>query len=236
MTSLSLAAAQQSLRSVGLGWKIERKAVWRSAPGTVLAQNPVALVDAAPGSVVALTVARAPAATGGSVSCPGTPLLGVYHSYRLRVLGTCRWFVGTVVAVRSEADGDRHVDVLPAKGYRGFLDAGDLQSQHGGLLLEIMPGQHLTVPTEGERIAAFGTWVYDTDHGWNEMHPVWAIRTLSTGKLVRSLLPATPQYDPAPPPTTGGGSGSGGGSCDPNYTGYCLTDGIGDWGLCQRPG
>jgi hypothetical protein len=158
----------------------------------------------------------------------------VYHSYRLRVLATCRWFAGTVVAVRPEEDGDHHVDVMPDPGYSSFLNAGDARHQHGGLLLEIMPGQRLPIPSEGEHISVFGTWVDDADHGWYEMHPVWAIRYLDSGRLVESLPPATPRYDPDEGSSGGSGGSGGGGSggttnCDPHYTGYCLKDGIGDW-------
>src|SRR5919197_644311 len=111
-----------------------------------------------------------------SVACPSAALRGVYHSSRLHVLGTCRWFVGTVTSVRHEEDGDYHVDVAPASGYARFLDSDNYSEQHGSLVTEIMPGQHLRVPFVGEHVAVFGTWVLDADHGWNEINPIWGIR------------------------------------------------------------
>jgi hypothetical protein len=103
-------------------------------------------------------------------------LLGVYHSYRLHILGTCRWYSGTVIAVIHEADGDYHLRVKPASGFSNFLDHDNYTQQYGALVGEIMPGQHLPLPSVGEEISMFGTWVYDADHGWNEIHPIWAIR------------------------------------------------------------
>jgi hypothetical protein len=155
-----------------------------------------------------------------SVECPSTPLRGVYHSSRLQVLGTCAWYSGTVERIISEDDGDYHVDVAPAHGYPHFLDSDNDSLQHGQLVCEIMPGQKLPLPIIGERIALFGTWVYDSDHGWNEIHPIWAIEYLDTGRTVRALPPKTPRYDPDA--GSGGGGGGGGGNCDPSYPTVCI--------------
>src|SRR5437588_11113067 len=119
---------------------------------------------------------RAPRAAVAAVSCPLTPLRGVYHPYRLHVLGACRWYGGVVTSVRHEEDGDYHVDVAPGGGFAGFLDGDNYSAQHGSLVTEIMPGQRFPVPYVGQHIALVGTWVYDADHGWNEIHPIWAIR------------------------------------------------------------
>src|SRR5207247_5449372 len=68
------------------------------------------------------------------ITCPGNPLRGVYHPSRLTVLGRCRWFQGTVTSTRHEEDGDYHVDVAPAQGFGGFLDADNDLYQHGSLV------------------------------------------------------------------------------------------------------
>lgn len=230
-----LASARRRLTVAGFEVEVSAEVSSTARPGTVVDQNPAGLEQAARGSLVSLIVAKAPPVLPppGSVKCAAQPLMGVYHPYRLRVLARCRWFVGTVVAVRPEDDGDHHIDVAPAPGYGGFLNQGDRASQHGGLLLEIMPGQRLPIPFVGERIAALGTWVYDTHHGWNELHPVWAIRYLDSGRLVRALPPVPPRYNPDEGGDNGGGGGGGGngggGSCDSHYIGVCLHDGIGDY-------
>jgi len=137
--------------------------------------------------------------------CPDDPLLGVYHPSRLDVLGECRWFRGTVTLVRLEEDGDYHVDVRPLRGGRRFLTTGNFTVQDGALVTEIMPGQRLPVPSVGERVAVFGTWVYDTQHGWNEIHPIWAIRYLDRGVGAYDLPPREPRYDPDAGTVSGGG-------------------------------
>ena len=161
------------------------------------------------------------------MSCPSTPLRGVYHPSRLHVLGTCRWYVGVVTSVRHEEDGDYHVDVAPDSGYDRFLDADNYSEQHGSLVTEIMPGQRLRVPDVGEHVGVFGTWVYDAEHGWNEIHPIWAIR-YDGGTAVEALPPTTPLYE-SDSGTNTGGSGTGGGSnCTPGYS-PCLPQGPSDY-------
>ncbi len=124
----------------------------------------------------------------------------------LHVLASCRWYIGTVARIIAEQDGDHHVDVAPAKGFARFLDSDNYSEQHGQLVTEIMPGQRFPMPYIGERIALFGTWVYDSDHGWNEIHPIWAIRYLDTGRVVHSLPVVPPRYE-----SDGGNEGGGGG-------------------------
>jgi hypothetical protein len=73
-----------------------------------------------------------------------------------------------------------------------------------------MPGQSLPIPSPGERVAVFGTWVLDTDHGWNEIHPIWVIRYLDRGTFVHDRPPDPPRYEAGAP--SGGSSGTSGGS------------------------
>jgi len=178
--------------------------------GTVIAMTPKQYTLVKPGTIVTITVARS---ASPPLVCPSQPLLGVYHSYRLIVLGACRWYQGTVTSITHEADGDYHVDVAPGAGYKGFLDSGNFMQQHGSLVTEIMPGQALPVPSIGERVAVFGTWVHDEDHGWNEIHPIWAVETLDTGTVVYRLPPATAGYGSGSGASGTGSGGTGGGSC-----------------------
>ena len=82
--------------------------------------------------------------------CPaGDPLRGVYHPSRLHVLGTCVTYTGTVRDFRHEPDGDYHVYVIPGPGMERFLDARS--RQYGDLVVELLPGQRLPVPSPGQR-------------------------------------------------------------------------------------
>src|SRR5439155_12106602 len=155
------------------------------------------------------TTSKPTTASFPSATCPSTPLRGVYHSYRLHVLGTCRWYSGTVIAVINEADGDYHLRVTPASGYKSFLNAGNYAQQYGGLVAEPMPGQKLPLPSVGERVALFGSWVYDAAGGRQENQQVWPIDYLDTGTTVYALPPATPEYYPGSPAPPGRGGSAG---------------------------
>lgn len=193
------ATARQRLRARGLVVRAADKRIDAVSPGTVISQRPRARALVPPGTIVRIVIARAPPSpsptpTIAPTSCPSDPLRGVYHPYRLTVLGQCRTFHGVVLFVRHEDDGDYHVVVAPDPGYESFLNSVNRSEQHGGLVTEIMPGQRFPQPYVGEHISVFGTWVLDTMHGWREIHPIWAITDLSTGRRVFSLPVVPPRY------------------------------------------
>ncbi len=109
------------------------------------------------------------------------------------MLKTCQWYRGTVINEGPRSDGDTHLLIKPDPGFTKFLDLGN--ANEGGLIVEIMPGQRLTAPVVGEHVAVFGTWVYDTNNDWNEIHPVWGMKYLDTGKSAFALPPTPPQYN-----------------------------------------
>jgi len=114
-----------------------------------------------------------------SGGCPSSSrvLRGVYHPERLTVLSACQRATGVVTIVRAEPDGDLHFDVRLDPSYRSLLRSGNAK-QHGDLVIEFMPrdGGHLPAPSVGDRVSLVGAWVDDTDHNWNELHPVWSAR------------------------------------------------------------
>jgi hypothetical protein len=83
--------------------------------------------------------------------------------------------------VRHEEDGDLHVLVDLDASSRRLIANG--RSETGALTVEFMPrdGGHLPEPSPGARIALTGAWVFDSQHDWNELHPVWTSR-VSGGK------------------------------------------------------
>ncbi|MFL5767438.1 MAG: excalibur calcium-binding domain-containing protein, partial [Actinomycetota bacterium] len=97
-------------------------------------------------------------------------------------------------------------------GFDRYLARDNDTEQGGALVTEVMPGQHLPIPSTGEHVAVFGTWVLDTDHGWNEIHPIWAIRYLDRGTTVHRLPPVPPRYDPDAGQEGGSGAGGAGGA------------------------
>jgi hypothetical protein len=160
-----------------------------------------------------------------SFSCPSPPLRGVYHPYRLHVLGTCKSYRGVVLDVSHEPDGDYHVVVKPDSGYAQFLNQDNYKYEHGGLVTEIMPGQRLPGAYVGEHVAVFGTWVLDANHGWREIHPVWAITNLGTGKRMFSLPVVPPRYSSASSGGSSGGGGGGGTGCSSSQGYYASSYG-----------
>ena len=62
-----------------------------------------------------------------------------------------------------------------------------------------------------------GTWVLDRTHGWNEIHPIWAIDYLDRERRVVALPPLFSRFDPNEPnpaPTPG----PAGADCTPGYS------------------
>jgi hypothetical protein len=134
----------------------------------------------------------APSGSPPAFTCPSEPKLGIYSPDRLKVLKPCVWFRGTVVRSEPRSDGDRHLLLTPDQGFSKYLNVANVNED--GLVVEIVPGQLLPLPAIDEHVAVFGTWVFDTHNDWNEIHPVWGIRYLDTGRSDFALPPATPRY------------------------------------------
>lgn len=167
-------------------------------------------------------VTGAPGATTGSGCRGGDPLADVYHPYRLHVEDPCLTVTGTVAYIRHEADGDVHVALSLPASEAHLLDQANIAHQDGQLVTEIVPadqpgctpgeppplpatayrsssydygtctGADVETPPLGARVSVTGPYVLDSDHGWMEIHPVWAI-------AVGGAAPSPPAT-PAPPP------------------------------------
>ncbi len=119
-----------------------------------------------------------PTPTQFEPTCPARPLLGVYEPSRLRVLGRCEWFVGTVGRIQDLPDRDVRVDLVPGPRYRRFVNAAN-EAKLGGMFPAVMifgQPQAFILPDVGDRMVILGTWVRNVAEGWNEMHPVWEVR------------------------------------------------------------
>lgn len=140
--------------------------------------------------VALATLALVSCSRGNSASAPsacGADVFAhVYHPQRLKVLDACRTITGTVDFVRHERDGDDHVRLRVDDA--SLLNDGNIENQHGDLVLEPVCISTVTqedakdacagyrsdvaVPPVGTRVSVTGPWVLDTEHGWNEIHPV----------------------------------------------------------------
>jgi hypothetical protein len=129
-----------------------------------------ALLIAAAACALLLLVAHPHAAPPPSPYCRGgAPLAGVYHPQRLEMKKRCAVATGVVTKVKfEEFDGDVHVG---------------LRTDGGDLVVEVIPQDRATVPIPdtGSRVTVVGPKVWDTAHGWAEVHPAWWI---SNGRVI----------------------------------------------------
>jgi hypothetical protein len=129
----------------------------------------------------------------------GKPEAGVYQPDRLQVLDPCAHVEGIIVSVIPEPDGDYHVWINVDEQYRRLLNTENHFQGRPALLAEITPDcplntnppnassaaqcpkSEIPVPKQSERIAIDGPWVLDTNHGWNEIHPVDTLKVVADG-------------------------------------------------------
>ena len=124
---------------------------------------------------------------------PGPPEAGVWSPDRLKILKACQHATGVVLDVESEPDGDHHIWFAVVNGYEQLLNDKNRFQGRPALLAEIVPEcplstnppdpntaaecppSKLPIPAAGDHIAVDGPWVFDVNHGWNEIHPVDSI-------------------------------------------------------------
>jgi hypothetical protein len=141
----------------------------------------------------------------------------VYHEDRLTVIKPCMTVSGRVTGVRPEEDGDSHVYLTLDAPYSTSLNLSSL-------LLEIVPadkpgctpgkpprppsgsydygictGADEADPATGSHVTVTGPYVFDHNHGWNEIHPVWRI-SLTSAPAVGSTPGSTPTTNAVPSP------------------------------------
>lgn len=134
-----------------------------------------------------------------SPECPASPRLGIYNPDAFEVLETCKWFRGRVTKRVEQSDLDWQVNLAPDPGYEDLMNEENVAQAGGSLVIQIMPGQRLRIPSVGEHVSVYGTWVRNLNTGWNEIHPVWSIEYSDTGIRVVALPPRQPQFTPASP-------------------------------------
>lgn len=165
-----------------------------------------------------------PAARPLAAGCrAGNPLANVYHEDRLKVRNRCMKVIGTVAYVAHEDDGDIHVDLSLPPNEAHLLNQANVAYQYRQLVTEIVPadepgctqgrpprpaqgsynygfctGANISAPPVGARVVVIGPYVLDANHGWMEIHPVWAIKVISGPPSP----PSTTGPPPAAPPTT----------------------------------
>jgi hypothetical protein len=121
----------------------------------------------------------------------GPPLAHVYTPDRLKVLDPCKHAEGVIVDVAGEDDGDHHLWFTPDPAYAYLMNPENHFQGKPSMLAEITPDcagnpddsaaaakcqkTHLPIPKLGDHVAINGPWIFDSNHGWNEIHPVDSI-------------------------------------------------------------
>jgi len=100
-------------------------------------------------------------------------------------LSTCKEVVGIVHDMKGtkENDGDYQFNLALEQPYRILLNQVNDNIVRGMLAIEIIPKDQnsslVQIPKNGDKIQAYGAWVTDNPHGWNELHPAWKVRIIT---------------------------------------------------------
>jgi hypothetical protein len=118
----------------------------------------------------------------------------VYDPGRLKIMGACQTVTGTITDQHANADGDIDVRIAVDPAYANLLNAGNISNLSGHLQTEAIcqaPPQtteskgacrgfagSVVIPQDGTRVQVTGTYVFDTNHGWMELHPISDLRVI----------------------------------------------------------
>lgn len=143
---------------------------------------------------------------------------------------------GTVAYMRNEDDGDVHFNLALPASESHLLDQDNYSHEDGQLVAEIVPadqpgctpgqspslpptayrsnsynygtctGADIATPPTGAQVRISGPYVLDSDHGWMEIHPVWAVTVLAAGATSPPAAGASPppESDTEPTQSSGG--------------------------------
>lgn len=160
---------------------------------------------------------KAPAApadiTSGS-GCHQSLWNHVYHPSRLKILDNCKTVSGVIAVIRHEQDGDYHILMHLDSQFDTLLNNVNRSAQHSDLILEPVCEGAVTqadatsacngykslvsVPSVGTHVYVTGSYVLDTDHGWNEIHPVSNISSSPPARIQAQPPPSQVAAAPSP--------------------------------------
>jgi hypothetical protein len=103
----------------------------------------------------------------------GFALEGVYSPQRLTVKQPCVAVTGLASEINREHDGDMHISLTGVDPK--WLNSVNRDRSDHSLVVEAVPSIPMTMPPLKSRVTIIGPWVLDTQTGWLEIHPVWAI-------------------------------------------------------------
>jgi hypothetical protein len=127
----------------------------------------------------------------GQTQCDASLWNHVYDSGRLQLRQPCITVTGTVTDFHSNDDGDIDIRIDVDQPYLNLLNDGNISNLNGHLQTEAICqapptvanaiqacrgfAGSVAVPAVGAHVQVTGTYVFDTNHGWMEVHPISAL-------------------------------------------------------------
>jgi hypothetical protein len=99
----------------------------------------------------------------------------IYHPNRLIFKKSDTVFIGTVIKVIKENDGDYHVLVA---NNTNTLNVEIICAYPEKNLICAGYNNKIPIPKKGMKVEIFGDYVFDNKHKWPEIHPVKSIKIL----------------------------------------------------------
>lgn len=97
----------------------------------------------------------------------------IWYPARLKVLEDCKTVEGTIEKKFLSEDGDYHLLLAPDHLVLEIICAGPIEPKVK-VAVQVCAGyeNQIPVPQVGDRVSVTGSYVFDTTHNWNEIHPV----------------------------------------------------------------
>ena len=125
-----------------------------------------------------------------SPQCDASLWNHMHDPKRIKTLRTCQTVTGTIATVGTSDDGDYDMQLTLDAPYANLLNSGNITKLNGNLQIEAICQSKVhpdvpdairacanftgtvPIPPVGAHVQVTGTYVLDSDHGWNEIHPI----------------------------------------------------------------
>lgn len=132
---------------------------------------------------------------GSAPACDPSLWEHIYNRSRIKLLRPCATITGTIIGKRPEKDGDIHTFLKVDPQFDYMLNDMNRTHEKGALIIEPMCvgkvtqedakkacrgfSQNFPDLKVGSHVEVTGVYIFDREHGHNELHPVTSIKKLS---------------------------------------------------------
>lgn len=122
----------------------------------------------------------------------------VLSPFRLHIIADCIIATGTIESISKRGDGDYHIELKLDPEYTDLVNSGNIRKLDGNLLLEPICQNptieyyewgstaacanftaRLDIPPVGSHVQVAGSYVFDAETRWMEIHPVTSFKLLT---------------------------------------------------------